>query len=63
MKFKILNEDYTSDDMYKELVDYIYSNRLEGALDNIALEVASDVPEYDLDWAAEEPDCLPAGGH
>lgn len=54
MKFKKLHEEFTSDDLYKQLVDYIYNTRLEGALDNIAIEAASDIPDYNPDWSAEE---------
>ena len=54
MKFKLLNEEYTSDDLYQELIDYIY-NELEYAVDNLAMKAASDIDDYDADYCSEDP--------
>ena len=54
MKFKKLYEEYTSDDLYQELIDYIYEKLLV-AVDNLAIVAASDIAEYDPDYCSEEP--------
>ena len=54
MKFKRLNEAFTSDDLYQKLIDYIYGE-LEYAVDNLAIKAASDVEGYDADYCSEEP--------
>ena len=54
MKFKKLNEEFTSDDLYQDLINVIY-DKLEYALDNLAMVVASEVPDYDADYCSDEP--------
>lgn len=53
MKFKKLNEEFTSDDLYQVLIDYIYE-KLEHAVDNLAIEASSDIEDYDADYCSEE---------
>lgn len=53
MKFKKLNEEFTSDDLYQVLIDYIYE-KLEYAVDNLAIEASSDIEDYDADYCSEE---------
>lgn len=63
MKFKkSLNEEFTSDDLYQQLIDYIY-NDLEYAVDNLAIRAASDLEDYDADYCAEEPDQSSMNGY
>lgn len=54
MLFKKLNEEYTSDDLYQELIDYIYP-KLEAVLDNMAMQASNDLEDYDADYASDEP--------
>lgn len=54
MKFKKLNEEFTSDDLYQELIDAIY-DRLENAVDNLAIVMSSEISDYDADYCSEEP--------
>lgn len=54
MKFKQLNEEFTSDDLYKVLIDYV-NDELTAAVDNIAIQASSDLEDYDAEYSAEEP--------
>jgi hypothetical protein len=38
--------------MYRAVYDYV-SNVIDGALDNIAIAMASDVPGYDASWCSD----------
>jgi len=53
MKFKKLNEEFTSDDLYQILIDYI-NDKLVEAVDNLAIEASSDIEDYDADYCSEE---------
>ena len=55
MKFKKINEAYTSDDLYEELVDYI-DNLLDDAIADIIAGVPIDIEEYNSDWARADYD-------
>ena len=53
MKFKkTLKEDFTSNDLHKILEDYIY-DRLEAAIDNLAILASNDIEEYDADYCSD----------
>ena len=45
-----LDEEVTSDDLYQKMIPYI-EDIIWAALDNIAIVAASDISEYDPDWA------------
>lgn len=49
---KELKEEYTSDDLFQELTDYI-KDKLAEAIDNIAIQAVSDFPQYDADWCSD----------
>lgn len=53
MKFKKLNEALTDSQIYENLKEYIY-NKLELAVDNLAIQAASDVEGYNADWCSDD---------
>lgn len=53
MKFKVLNEEFTSNDLYKQVENYIY-DKLESTVDNLAIQVSSDIKDYDADYCGNE---------
>ena len=53
MKFKKLNEALTDSQIYENLKEYIY-NKLESAVDNLAIQAASDVEGYNADWCSDD---------
>lgn len=53
MKFKKLNEALTDSQIYENLQEYIY-NKLESAVDNLAIQAASDVEGYNADWCSDD---------
>lgn len=56
MKFKkSLNEEFTSDDLYQQLINYIYGE-LEFATDDLASKVAADIEDYKVEYCATAPD-------
>ena len=56
MKFKkTLKEEFTSNDLHKILEDYIY-DRLEAAIDNLAILASNDIEEYDADYCSDNVD-------
>lgn len=60
MKFKKLNEEFLNEvssvryDVYLKLLDFI-TDRLENAVDNLAIVAASEVPGYDADYCSDRP--------
>ena len=55
MKFKKINEAYTSDDLYQELVEYI-DDALNDAVTDIIAGLPIDFDKYDSDWARTDFD-------
>lgn len=52
MKFKKLNEALTDSQIYENLKEYIY-NKLELAVDNLAIQAESDIEGYNADWCSD----------
>lgn len=51
MKFR-LNEGLTPSELYDAVEDFVY-NRLYSAIDNLAVVVSDNIPEYDVDYSAD----------
>lgn len=51
MKFKRLNEELTLSELYDAVEDFVY-NRLEGAVDNLAIATSNEVSEYDPEYCS-----------
>lgn len=51
MRFR-LNEGLTPSELYDAVENFIY-NRLDSAIDNLAVVVSDNIPEYDVDYSAD----------
>lgn len=55
MRVNKLNEEYTSDDLYRDVTQYV-TDLLRTDIDTYAKDVASQFPEYSAEWSCGDAD-------